>query len=103
MKGSDIMPKFYNNNSIRVNNDEIDKLNLRCNKLNQSVVELCTDIDHINRRLQVQSTNLCKLKDRVEVLENKAKITEKNMKYYTIALIVLGIGDIVLTILRFLN
>lgn len=94
------MSKIYD---TRVNNGELDKLNLRCDKLNQSVVDLSLDIDHINRRLQIQSTNLCKLKDRVEVLENKAKITEKKMKYYTIALIVLGIGDMVLTTLRLLN
>ena len=97
MKGCDGMSKIYDIN------EDLDKLNLRCNKLNQSVVDLSIDIDNINRRLQIQSTNLCKLKDRVEVLEDKAKITEKKMKYYTIALIVLGIGDIVLTALRLLN
>lgn len=95
------MSKFYD--SIRVNNDEIDKLNLRCNKLNQSIVELSIDIDNINKRLQIQSTNLYKLKDRVDVLENKAKITEKKMKYYTITLIVLGISDMVLIALRLLS
>lgn len=96
------MSKFYD--SIRVDNDELDKLNLRCNKLNQSIVELSIDIDNnINKRLQIQSTNLYKLKDRVDVLENKAKITEKKMKYYTIALIVLGISDMVLIALRLLS